>query len=562
MINSSIDFIEKQVDDYISKQNVFNCSKNVLVLNILRYLEFLIMWKKQEVDWVRHGHNETSNSLRGIENSIDWAYKLSPVENSYDFKFNEVNLSNLKNIFDLSVRYSVISDLFFYTHKSLLNFNYDKDDKLISLEQKDKKNQLYKVINAYVASHHVEKEVPKKMTTKIYSEFVDKIDNLIQKIDIKGNKNFFSLNYKVKDSLDIYDFILKENDKNMNDFDEQWDLGGYKIKHFRMVFSAIKSIAIIHNNYLFFLYKKDGDRIVKEKFFQNLVPLYNKKRWVDLIIYFTDLPKEVIIQVVDDLTYDFQNAKNKNKIGVTLYCFYSIGDNILALSNTVARSSFAERNIWLMLERKKRGIHSKLSNLKEDYWRSSIINRIPDKEIWVYPKAIKIEKTDIDLLLIDFKNKFGLAVELKWLTLPNRSMDYYLINEQLSKGQKQALYSENWVNKNRKKLANKIALKNSSLIDIEFRSVVLSKNSIGSHEVNENNSVPILSENLFWWMIEGASVVNLKILYNKILKKKFYPQKNKHYIVSDRSIEYAGYTFIEKDVYMPNGEWSYINDLD
>lgn len=411
-----------------------------------------------------------------------------------------------------------------------------------------------------MATHHVEKNIIEKLESKKNKNFIINVLEALNKIKIKGNKNFLSIDYKTQEAKNIYKFIFKSNFNLVHDFDENWNFGGYTIKEFRMFFAAIQAIALVHNIFLFNIYKISKQDLNTEKLFQNLVSFKNKKKWIKLIKFFADIEDYRIENMINELTYNFSRANYKNKIGVTSYCFYPIGDNILALSNVITRSSYAERNIWLMLSRNKKGIHSKLSTLKEGYWKQGLIDKLVNEGLWCFDKSIKIDSTDIDLLLIDFKNNFGLSIELKWLTQSNRPIDYELIDKELSKGQKQALLCEKWINNNKKELADKINLNINKLSKIDFKSIVLSKNSIGSAKINDNY-IPITSEDLFWWILSYPLKKDIKSLYKIINEKKFYPKINKHYIKRDITINYAGYNFLERKSYLSNGKWNYLKDI-
>jgi hypothetical protein len=401
-----------------------------------------------------------------------------------------------------------------------------------------------------------------EVLTEKYEKLIASVVSVIKKIRMKGNSEFFTLDYDIPEVFDIYKMVIKSNESLMYDFDEEWRIGDYKIKDFRLVFASIITIAMVHNVFLFSIYIQTKETINTKKLFQNFVPFYTKKKWINIINKLTNLSPEMVGSIINDLTFDPLNQKNKNKIGVTLYCFYPISDSILALSNSIARNSYEERNIWLMLERKNRLIHSNLSNKKEGFWRKNIVSKLSKLGIWSHDKGINIGFTDVDLLIIDFQNNFGLSVELKWLTASNRAIDYSSsIDIELKKGQKQARRCEEWLAENKKELSKKIEVDYEKIKSIIFKSIVLSKNSIGSQEVNEGDGVPVISEDLFWWILGGATGKSIIDLYNKAKNKSFYPEIDKHFFIQDQQVDYAGYKFLQKDVYVPNNKWNYLTDI-
>ncbi|MDD4902179.1 MAG: hypothetical protein PHE24_03505 [Patescibacteria group bacterium] len=564
--SEKLEIIEKEIDGYISKQPIFGSSRNLMVLNLLRYLEFVSLSNKETStleNYLANGHSTECQNLRGVSNSIDWAHEYCKSINNFDYKFDESTLRELKLAFSLSQNYGNICDIFYYIRKNILDWNF-KTDKEILLTQKDQETQLFKVINYFIGTHEVEKFNSVPSVILKMKGFLENVIAFSNKVKIKGNTNFFNFDFNIPEIYPVYNELLKEQTRLQWRLDEKWELGGYSVSDFRLAFVAILTIATLHSFLLFGIFSKREKLNVKpNKFFQNLVMFNSKQKWVKMIKNLSNLPSDKIEHIIDDLTYDFSNRRNKNKIGVTAYCFYRIGDPVLALSNEIVRSSNAERNAWLMLERKNRQLHSKWGNEKENYWRENIISELRKRKIWVFERGINILGTNIDLLVIDFNKKFGLSIELKWLTPPNRIRDYSsLIDPELRKGREQASICEKWLNSSKNELAKKTGIEYSKINNINFGSIVLSKNSIGSQAVNTDDGPPIVSEDLFWWIIKEPFNEDITTLYKIAKEKKFYPRINKHFTVQDCEVEYAGYKFIEKDCYVPhNNTWNPRRDI-
>jgi hypothetical protein len=101
-------------------------------------------------------------------------------------------------------------------------------------------------------------------------------------------------------------------------------------------------------------------------------------------------------------------------------------------------------------------------------------------------------------------------------------------------------------------LARKIGLDYIKIFDINFKGIVLSKNSIGSHSVNMDNGIPIISEDLLWLILKEPHNKDIITLYDVAKNKKYYPLINKHFSIQSREVEYAGYKFVEKGCYVPD----------
>jgi hypothetical protein len=284
-INSKIEEIENNVDDYIGRQLIFNYPRNIMVLNLVRYLELIMFFDKGRMsyeEYFNNGHHKISFNLRGIERSIDWAYKYCSPFDDFNFKFNKKYLKDLKLIFDLSRKYSNISDIFYYIRKGTLEAKLDTADKKIILTQKNQKLQLFKIINYYIATHHVEKIFDNEISAAKLKDTNQELLNVINKIKINGNENFFTFNFDIPEIKPLYNKLFETNKLLLWDIDETWSLGTYNVKDFRIIFTSILTISLIHNYILFSIYIKNKKNI-EDKFFQNLAPFFSRKKWISQI---------------------------------------------------------------------------------------------------------------------------------------------------------------------------------------------------------------------------------------------------------------------------------------
>ena len=563
---NDIEILEQYIDNtYIPNELLFlkNQPKNITVLNLLRYLEYLHLDYKIKGNLVTH--QDTNHQLIGLNFSLKkWAEKWCETRdvNNFEFVFDKVYLKKLEKIFGLSQKYSYIDNWFFYFKKGILFADLQNNEKKVIIASRDRDDQLFKIINSAVGSPHVEKG-PNEDRLNNIEKVVKMIANFLAK-NVITNKKFYRYNFNSEDIKPIYTQFYDSYGIILWSLNETWSLGQYSVKEFREVIAGILTISHIHNAWCSLLMSKQ----MTDHLFNNLVLFFSREKWIKIIQTITNVDKKVIEQIIDQLTYKHSDDQTRRKIGFTLDIFFEIGNGILAMSHTTARNSNIERNIWLLLARKEEQLHSSLSIEKEKYWLSTIIPKLNRNDLVVRADIDIKNKTNIDLLLIDYKSKIGLTIELKWLTPPNRALEYCdqdsIIYKELKKGQSQALICANWANSNKELLAEKISISSRDIQGVNFKGLVLSKNLIGAAALHKENGVPpIISEELFWWILDKPHYKDISILYKIATEKRFYPKQDKHYKKIKLELDFAGYKFTQKDQYVPTDtQWNPNEDIE
>jgi len=199
--------------------------------------------------------------------------------------------------------------------------------------------------------------------------------------------------------------------------DPTFDVGGYSLAEYRRFSECLAALAQIHHycNAAAPLQKVPLNSI----WFNTLLKMMSKARWQKLISRLTGLGSEVVNNIIDDITFDKDLLrKKKHGAGLLSLPFLSLTTDLLVLSNRAAFESNAERNYWKLLSIVKPSIHSKLSLAKEGLQLQeleTLLRSCPATADLKFLTRFNVQNdTNLDLLLLDATNKFGLALELKW----------------------------------------------------------------------------------------------------------------------------------------------------
>jgi hypothetical protein len=328
------------------------------------------------------------------------------------------------------------------------------------------------------------------------------------------------------------------------EMESSWDLGGYCIQEFRQFWISLLAIVLLHD----YICMISGLINVTGGALDSLVLIANRDRWTRRLASVADLDGGTVAKIVQDLVYKPElYTPGKKRPDITFQPFFDLGNNILAVSNTLITQSNAERNIWDLVSIIRPKLHSDLRNEKEGLWLQQLEpickgygltfkSRIP----YIDPKG---KKRDIDVLLIDEENRFGLALQLKWLTAPDRLNQIASTNSELQYGIEQAENALNWCNTNREALATKIGFAKDALSDYQIEAAVLTRNTTGGGRVFHPD-FPILHERLLHWTLGEPHKRSLRTLYRIGSERTYLPNLNEVYIEDDTHGEFGGLHFI------------------
>lgn len=342
--------------------------------------------------------------------------------------------------------------------------------------------------------------------------------------------------------------------------DPSWDLGGYTVGEFREIWRSLITSCLLHSLICMKSEVAEGAR-------ESVIRVKSKSAWANELSRQSQVEYRKVLIILSDLTFDFglYGRKGVKDPDVTYQPFFSVGNSELALSNQLVVLSNAERNIWDLVSILRPEVHGDLKNLKESVQLEELRSQLSGSGIEVFgPLKFTMDGKpgDLDALLLDERNGFGLACQLKWLVEPDRIKDVVYACKELQKGLDQADRSLQWLKANFVDVARRIDWKGRDLASFQFEGAVISRQFMGGGRV-ENPQIPILSERLVNWVLVKPHRRSLQTLWRVGCEKRYLPKLGKHYIEADVGVEFAGVKFVGKNFGMGyEQDWKPEVDID
>lgn len=254
------------------------------------------------------------------------------------------------------------------------------------------------------------------------------------KISIKNSKNS-DLKYSIpSDVFSNLTNAIEQRTLQKWAMGSDWDLGGYTFGQLKKLWLTLKALCIVYDIALESV--KNEEKRLNFK-----IRIRNNEEWIDEITQFSKLPRKVVRQIVNDLTYD---ETLHPKAHVIFQPVFHFGDGKLGLSSRIVRISNIERNAWSLVKFLRPKHHGDLKNLKEAFWIQELKKNIEPLRLKVFPN-IDYNLGNIDLLIIDEDLQFGLNCELKWLTKSDDVAGIHQVDTDIEIGVEQAFRASEWI---------------------------------------------------------------------------------------------------------------------
>jgi hypothetical protein len=322
-----------------------------------------------------------------------------------------------------------------------------------------------------------------------------------------------------------------------------WDLGGYKLSEFRDFWNSLIARCQLHATLCFC----SGEIKVIGGGQVDLIMIKSCKTWIYELSKISGLSVDKVKAIVSDLTY-VQNA-GATKLDVTAQPFVPLSGDDLCISNQLVTVSNAERNLWKLLMIRKRGLiegtkgNDGLKNRKEMLQIAGLQNFFEDSQIRVVPFATPKGQGDLEVMLVDEAGKFALGLQLKWIAAPDRINEVAVQVAEYNNGVEQARKAQAWILSSLGEVDKQLKLRSCKIDEVEFHTMVLSKNSNGGGRPFDP-AYPICSEKLLKWVMGPPLNKSLRQLWQVAKEpKRYVPVPGKHYDESDVEFYLPGLIF-------------------
>ncbi len=303
---------------------------------------------------------------------------------------------------------------------------------------------------------------------------------------------------------------------------DDWQFTNFSLAQYRMVFTCLQSMA-----YAWFAARQiaamDGADAIA---FPSAVWTPRKGHLLTLIARHTGVKKQIVETILRYLTFGEVDIRNPD---IAIQPIVDLTNGQYAISPFVMTHVHAERNLCVLLNQvpEDRKLYSRLVDKKEKQARSETIDALSG--LGLDFKHGQLDKTDIDLAIIDRNARVCLCIEIKWFIEPSEVREILARSEELRRGVKQSNQIARMFRENDSRLM--------ALLDIDhsydFLTMVGSVNFIGGHRV-QHVDVPITK--LWHLAAEIQSLGSLSAAVGWLRSRAYLPQKDIDYKVTEVDI--------------------------
>ncbi len=286
----------------------------------------------------------------------------------------------------------------------------------------------------------------------------------------------------------------------------------------------------------------------RPQLFTKLVRRQTRAEWIREITANSNLDPSVVSDILHDLTY---RGTDDVRQDAGSQPFIQLHRDWIALSNTHAVFLDCERAFWFLLSKRDPVSFGTVTSKKEGAWLKQLVPYLESIGFKVYG-PLNYEKGDLDLIVLDEKERFGIVCELKWPMSPDGLAQEFRVRTELLDGRSQIERALRWIRNSLPELASRLKVDESYLLNFELKPLVISK-TIALSEAS--NDVPVVSEALVREYLSKTS--SLRVMWSELIKKDYLANEGIHYRITDASVTFAGITFnCEGTAFEPIAKWS------
>jgi hypothetical protein len=525
--------VDERIDAAVPSQSLLARDRDVALIHLLRCYD---EYAKGCASILNAGQRETATHLayEGLHHAVRWVHQYCPHPASTpSLGYEEGAFKEAEELLHSAREYSKIWEIMTLLHRGVLMGQQVREG-LIRVSFTSSLDRQMSIADNLLAGPDVPEVYFNEpiITPPIQA-------SVIRNVQVRKNTPK-AFKYLVPDAL-FNQLSRRVNRMTAHRWalDPGWDLGGYTAGQLRRFWDALDTLCLIHG---IVTSGRAGVRNMREFALKTLT----RTEWEQELTRRTGLGRKIVAAILSDLTYapSLYEAGRK-QAHVTFHPAFPFGGNTLAVSNWLVHVSNIERNIWDLVSLKRPELHSRLRNLKEESWLSELRVKAESYGLDFYP-PVKFEvsgkKSDLDMLLLDRKARFGLACQLKWLTMPGRIAAALYNDKEVEKGIEQARLAMEWIALLPQRLSQYTGLSTDELRLYEFRPVVLCKNTLPSG-ISPMSGVPVVNERLFDWVLGDPHRRDLKTLWQVGEKLLYLPQPGKHFDSVAGTVEFGRIRF-------------------
>lgn len=347
-----------------------------------------------------------------------------------------------------------------------------------------------------------------------YFDVESVIESVMQNISVSGES--FTLNFNPK----LVALLVKTYSRSLDGrhvLPKDWKIGEVSFDDFKIVFTTIQ--AMLHG--WFIARVNVAGRGLPGLGYSSAVWIVGSKELIARLSRYTSIDKKKIATILDYLKFANHNIRDPD---IAIQPLLEINSEEFALSPLLWINTNAERNFCTLLNKipSEREAYLSLTLNKEEILYQEL-REILERLGYEVTRG-RLRSTDVDLSIIDRKNKICICVELKWFIEPAEIRETIERSIELEKGVRQSSLIMSLFKSGDKQLFRLLGVDNT----YRFSSFVGSRNWIGHSDV-QTPEIPIIK---IWHFIKKLMELDsLEGALNWLESKSYLPINGQDYRV-------------------------------
>lgn len=351
-----------------------------------------------------------------------------------------------------------------------------------------------------------------------YPSLVDLIKEIESSLKVSGESFHYQLNPRiVKHASEL----LMPLTEGMFSLPDAWQFSNYTMGDFRKFSLSLSAIALIHLQ----------ARLLAANLgcyalgYCNSIFVVEEDELLRRLTRYSGVSEEIISYLINDLTYGNREILKPDP---AIQPLIKLNHFQYAIMPSLIISCSMERNFAILLNKlpSEKRIYLNLVSEKENIMRESIKNEINIPNTRFFDGRIPglTQIPDIDLAIINDKEKVCIFTELKWLIAPAEVREVIEKSEEIQKGINQLLRISEAIAQDSPPFFSTLTINN----DYKLFYLVVSDNTIGMGRI-QHPQIPVIQKSHF------IKKINMLGCFQKLIEwlsnRNYLPIEDKHYQV-------------------------------
>jgi len=351
-----------------------------------------------------------------------------------------------------------------------------------------------------------------------YPSLVDLIEEIESSLKVSGDNFHYQLNPRI---VKYASELLTPLTDDIYTLPDTWQFSNYTMGDFRKFSISLSAIALIHLQA-----RLSAAGLGCQKLgYCNSVFVAEEDELLRRLTRYSGVSVNALSCLINDLTYGNRDILKPDP---AIQPLIKLNHFQYAIMPSLIISCSMERNFTVLLNKlpSERKIYSNLVSEKEKLMRESIKNGITLPNIRYFNGYIPglTQIPDIDLAIINDKEKVCIFTELKWLIGPSEVREVIEKSEEIREGINQLLRMSEAITQNPQPFINALTIDSS----YKLFYVVVSENTIGMGRI-QHPQIPVIQK--YHFIKKIIKLGGFQKLIEWLSNRNYLPIEGKHYQV-------------------------------